>query len=160
MTPLSEWLVALTEQVCKVTGCETGYGLGGRFGYGENYENDVFSMHRFCWCEGEDCPWCRACACGDDYAENPCKNCKERPARAPNFLHKASGASITWYKYIGRGMEVDQANWPVIMQECFASLAVQNETPLAGDSAVSGQEMGGEIDSADHALSRYFGGFP
>ena len=27
--------------------------------------------------------------------------------------------------------------------------SVQNETPLAGDSAVSGQEMGDEIDGSD-----------
>ena len=28
------------------------YGLGGEGGYGVNYENDVFMMHRFCWCSG------------------------------------------------------------------------------------------------------------
>ena len=39
-------------------------------------------------------------------------------------------------------------------------LPVQNETPLAADSAVSAQKTGDEIDSGDHTLSRYFGGFP
>lgn len=31
--------------------------------YGVNYENDVFMMHRFCWCDEEDCPWCVGCQC-------------------------------------------------------------------------------------------------
>ena len=26
--------------------------------YGINYEDDTFMMHKFCWCEREDCPWC------------------------------------------------------------------------------------------------------
>jgi len=31
--------------------------------YGTNFENDVFMMHRYCWCEREDCPWCAGCTC-------------------------------------------------------------------------------------------------
>lgn len=31
--------------------------------YGTNFENDVFMMHRYCWCEEEDCPWCEGCTC-------------------------------------------------------------------------------------------------
>lgn len=61
---LDHGLVALTEAICQVTGEESGYGLGGRFGYGENFENEVFMMHRFCWCDGEDCRWCSEDACG------------------------------------------------------------------------------------------------
>jgi len=38
-------------------------GLGGDFGYGVNYENDTFMLHRFCWCEREDCAWCAGCEC-------------------------------------------------------------------------------------------------
>lgn len=33
--------------------------------YGTNFENDVFMMHRFCWCERDDCPWCGGCQCPD-----------------------------------------------------------------------------------------------
>ena len=57
--------------------------------YGADFENDIFSMHQFCWCENEGCKYCRE--------ENP----------APNFRHKASGLQIHWYKYIGRTMEID-----------------------------------------------------
>jgi hypothetical protein len=34
--------------------------------YGTNYENDVFMMHEFCWCEREDCPWCCGCECDSE----------------------------------------------------------------------------------------------
>jgi hypothetical protein len=62
--PLDHGLVTLTEAICKATGEESGYGLGGRYGYGENFENSVFMMHRFCWCERTDCKWCDDDACG------------------------------------------------------------------------------------------------
>lgn len=31
--------------------------------YGTNFENDVFLMHRFCWCESDDCLWCGGSSC-------------------------------------------------------------------------------------------------
>ena len=48
--------------------------------YGTDFENDVFMMHRYCWCDQDNCPWC-----GE--------------AGAPNFLYdlllkKAHGASL------------------------------------------------------------------
>jgi len=60
--------------------------------YGTDYENDVFMMHRYCWCEREDCRWCED--------------------GAPNFLFKPTGFSLTWYKYIGRGMELSDECLP------------------------------------------------
>lgn len=53
---LESALVRLTEAICAATGDESGYGLGGRFGYGENHENDVFVMRRFYWGDC-DCGW-------------------------------------------------------------------------------------------------------
>lgn len=45
-----------------------GFGMGGEFGYGAAFENDVFLMHPFCWCEGADCFWCgRSCGCESGY---------------------------------------------------------------------------------------------
>lgn len=38
-------------------------GLGGEYGYGVNYETDTFLIHRYCWCERDDCPWCAGCTC-------------------------------------------------------------------------------------------------
>src|SRR5690606_35696842 len=34
--------------------------------YGVEYENDVFMIHPFCWCERQDCPWCGGCECTSD----------------------------------------------------------------------------------------------
>jgi hypothetical protein len=33
--------------------------------YGTDYENDVFKMMPFCWCDQDDCPWCAGCTCED-----------------------------------------------------------------------------------------------
>lgn len=56
---VSDGLRELTAAIYRASpAMDQGYGLGGENGYGANYENDVFMMHRFCWCEREDCPWC------------------------------------------------------------------------------------------------------
>ena len=31
--------------------------------YGTNFENEKFMMHKFCWCEQDDCIWCAGCDC-------------------------------------------------------------------------------------------------
>lgn len=74
--------------------------------YGFTYENDVFMMHRYCWCEEESCPWC-----GE--------------TNAPNFLHKKSGFAVNWYKYIGRSMEFRPTSGKElaeILNECLNSV--------------------------------------
>lgn len=77
-------LVELTKHICRKTGGSGTYGFfGGPYGYGEDYENDVFMMHVNCWCG--KCKWCRG--------------------GRPNFLYKPSGTSIVWYKWIGRDQE-------------------------------------------------------
>lgn len=79
-------LVELTKFLCDEMGFDGSGGLGGSYGYGVDYENDTFMMHRFCWCEQDDCKWCSG--------------------YAPNFLYKPTGAKIWWYKWIGRGEEM------------------------------------------------------
>lgn len=111
---LSEALRELTGVLQEKTG-EGAYGfLGGSQGYGCNYEDDVFLMHPFCWCERPECPWCAGCQCATDSAN--CAWCRGEwfgqekgglPGEgAPHFWHKPSGFRVWWYKYIGRGMEV------------------------------------------------------
>ena len=64
---VSAALVQLTLRLQQVTR-EPDHGfLGGEGGYGCQYENDVFMMHPFCWCERGDCPWCRSCECPNEY---------------------------------------------------------------------------------------------
>lgn len=104
---ISSALYGLTETIATRTGVEPGHGLlGGEWGYGCDYENDVFRMHPYCWCGREDCAYCGH--------------------HAPLFFHKASGFSVYWYKYIGRDMEfsrfLDVAEWHSILGDCLASL--------------------------------------
>lgn len=33
--------------------------------YGTKYENDTFSMARYCWCDEDNCPWCTGCTCDE-----------------------------------------------------------------------------------------------
>lgn len=58
------------------------------------------------------------------YAEND--HIPECPIVVPNFRHFASGLEISWYKYIGRGMEVNKdvnlQEWTTIFIECVNSL--------------------------------------
>ena len=99
---LSEGLIELTRQIRLKTGKEGGYGLGGKDGYGIEYENGVFMMHPFCWCEREDCKWCNG--------------------NAPNFLFKPKNIKVKWYKYIGRGMEQNGEFTSDWLQQCINSI--------------------------------------
>lgn len=56
--------------------------------YGTNYENELFAMCKFCWCEKEDCKVCNG--------------------ELPNFHYKPLDFKLSWYKYIGRGVEMNK----------------------------------------------------
>jgi hypothetical protein len=93
-TGIENGLVELTEFLSKKLKLETGYGLGGQFGYGVDFENDVFMMHEFCWCDQKDCDWCSH--------------------NKPNFIYKPTNVKIWWYKWIGRSQEQEgrlPKNW-------------------------------------------------
>lgn len=101
-TNIDNGLVELTRQLRLKTRKEGGFGLGGQDGYGIEYENKIFSMMPYCWCQENNCKWCN---------EN-----------APNFFYKPTGYKITWYKYIGRGQEQKgklPKNW---LEKCIKSL--------------------------------------
>lgn len=84
--------------------------FGGEFGYGARWDCEVFSMHHFCWCEEDGCPWC-------DYNE------EIGGFPAPNFHHKATGFKVWWYKYIGRSMETKgECDWGAVLAECLSSV--------------------------------------
>ena len=130
-TLISDDLRHLTELLDN-TGREASHGfLGGEWGYGAAFENDVFMMHPYCWCERAECPWCRSCEC--DVDENTfevtkeCANCIDKLKEEPNFRHKATGFEVSWYKYIGRGMNtkgsVSRQRWRELISECEASIA-------------------------------------
>lgn len=75
---------------------------------GDSYEpfsNDVFEMRPYYW--------------GD----------VEEETDKPNFLHRASGLEIRWYKHIGRGMTVNKHVCP----ECFLPIFAECMNSLQGD---------------------------
>lgn len=101
---ISNGLRELTQAIVKGDPDRHVMGLfGGTFGYGARWDDEVFSMHPFCWCDEEDCPWCE----GD----------------IPHFHHKGTGLKIRWYKYIGRSMEIEGCcDWPEVLAECLTSV--------------------------------------
>ena len=74
--------------------------------YGTNIKTDTFMMHRHCWCESDNCPWC-----WDE---------EEHGEQKPNFHYEPTDFRVTWYKYIGRGMTM---NRPISIEECSRILA-------------------------------------
>lgn len=73
--------------------------------YGTDFENDKFMMHRFCWCEKDDCPWC-----GGEIIPELMKSYgfEKEHETAPNFWYKPLDLKVWWYKYIWRGVEVNK----------------------------------------------------
>ena len=109
----------------------TGYGLGGRWGYACDFKNAAFMLHPYCWCEGEECPWCggwrthipegvppKAWTFFRDVANYP-----------PLFLHYATGIGVSWYKWIGRSLIVHPEHltvvWQEILGECLESIGAK-----------------------------------
>lgn len=74
---------------------------------GEPFDNEVFSMSAYCWCEG-----------GKTGHQNECP---------PNFYYKPTGLTITWYKHAGRGItsnmeELSAKAWHGIVHVCIESI--------------------------------------
>lgn len=102
--------------------------------YGTDLENDVFMMHRYCWCDLETCGWCS----GDN----------------PNFLFKPTGFTVHWYKYIGRGVKAS-GNLPSdFMQQIFAT----HPKGMTVDGAISAYER--EQEEVAESLRAIFGRRP
>ena len=115
---------------------DTGYGLGGEFGYGADYENDTFMMKPYCWCEQEDsCLWCMM---NDPKENNNYVKMKTEILRrfgkecadwggAPQFYYKPTGLWIRWYKWIGRDMEfskkLTKKEWEKIYKNILNSIS-------------------------------------
>ena len=92
------------------------YGLlGGEFGYGAEFANDVFVMRPFWWGK------C-TCSVGEESDQQHEDICRYE---LPNFQHFASGLAIDWYKWIGREMEFNRKpnDWKAIIAACHESLA-------------------------------------
>lgn len=137
---VSNGLRSLTRHILEVTGAERGGGLlGGEFGYGANFENDVFLMHPYCWCDKEDgsCLWCL-------HGDHPdfIRLLSERFGTTregyydkvthyfdpPHFWYKPTNIRIRWYKWIGRDNAINvgtisASDWGAAMFHCTESVA-------------------------------------
>lgn len=114
----------LVEAVCAVLGEPV------RGGYGIEYENEVFMMHPYCWCEQDECKWCGGDASPfsvhSGYFTNGPQN--EEAGLAPNFHFKPTDYKLWWYKYIGRG-EQNSGTLPTDWYaQCIASLPTIKST--------------------------------
>lgn len=103
--------------------------------YGTQHDDGTWSMHPFCWCEEKECQWC-----SDD---------------APNFLYKPTGFRITWYKYIGRGMEIegqpDDGMWALVDASDLTRLEEYQKEQAAGVAAMfSSENLKREMDFIRH----------
>ncbi len=99
----------------QVSGADISSGcLGGEFGYGADFVNEVFSMFPYYWGD---------CACPSSWETGD--HLEGCPELKPNFEHKKSGLTVDWYKYIGRGMDIDNPNnadWTKVLAECINSI--------------------------------------
>lgn len=102
--PLFNFLRGLTRQLTLNKPEEQAFGLGGEFGYGTNFENDTFLMHRFCWCEKDACAWCAGCTC---------------PETAFHYLIDGVEVSFDkWMKYyVDRVPNTSNPDWEKIANE-------------------------------------------
>lgn len=107
-------IVDLTETLVTKHGAKhEGGGLGGRYGYSVVFENDIFAMHPFCWCEQSTCPWC------EDQSSEP----GDPEHVTPHFRIKGTDVEVRWYKWIGRSMEIGPADLTIERwREAFAKV--------------------------------------
>lgn len=146
--PVSQGLYILSETIIRgIMPAERRGGLGGEFGYGVDFENDIFAMRPYYWGN---------CTCGAD--ETGTEHAATCALRLPNFIHKATGQTICWYKWIGRDMEADSdpiQNWGRIFTECWESLP-QEAKDIAEKERLheSTPEYRAERDAAMHSMMR------
>jgi hypothetical protein len=99
------------------------------------YNNPEADLAIRALCEKHRIPWDNGrgsaihCTCGVQEAwlkwssEN--HHDPECPTVLPNFLHKPSGVRVSWYKWIGRSMEIEAPpgfDWKRCISECIQSL--------------------------------------
>lgn len=66
------------------------------------YENDVFCIRAYCWCDGDE-----------KGHENGCP---------PNFEYKPLGFKVSWYKHAGRGASQSHKLGPTEISDMFSKV--------------------------------------
>jgi hypothetical protein len=73
-------------------------------------------------------------------AELACEYCTGAKISAANFWHLPSGSTVSWYKYIGRGMQIElNTRWGEILLDSLSSIrtvSVEPTEPATPDRSV------------------------
>lgn len=111
---ITDLMRQLTKAIAKA-GIDISSGaLGGEYGYGAYYQNEVFEMRPYFW---DDC----TCELQDD-VDLHSDTCEYD---LPNFKHYKTNFEVSWYKYIGRSMEYTPGTadaWSEVVAECIESI--------------------------------------
>jgi hypothetical protein len=108
----SNGLQAIAEVIAETRGhIEDKYGYGPLLTSSEGdheFNNKIFTMRTYCWCDGTSKGHEDACP--------------------PNFVYKPGDLTITWYKHAGRGITANvewmsALAWHRIVNECIESVS-------------------------------------
>jgi hypothetical protein len=111
----ANWATNGLQAIAEVISEHRGY-VEDKYGHGplltsnegdHEFDNKVFTMRTYCWCDGA--------IEGHEYA------CP------PNFIYKPSGFTVTWYKHAGRGITsniewMPALKWHRIVNRCIESV--------------------------------------
>jgi hypothetical protein len=90
--------------------------------YGIHFDNDIFEMHPYCWCDTPEC-----------------LQCGKRTQTT--FLYKPTGFTLMWYKYAMRDAYTNVAltddAFKAIIDACIASLPADFITERRSESLAS-----------------------
>jgi len=121
MKDIYEQLYNLSKTIAK----KTKNNYQGGFGYGQDYENEVFKMYPFCWCEKDDCGYCAGIGAMPQLLREIGNVKYNESERLPNFLYKPSVFKLWWYKYMGRGEEQSGTLPKDWYEKCIKSLSIK-----------------------------------
>lgn len=105
--PLVDMLLEITKTIAEKDETRVAHGfLGGEFGYGGHWDDDIFLMHPECWCDKEgECPWCTGCAV---YTKQ-CRICSDPTSTAEG--RRAASPEMGCDYVAGRGIFARFAPW-------------------------------------------------
>lgn len=76
--------------------------------YGINYSNNIFVIHKYCYCESPSCPYCWDFTVDIPTQEYIDKYGMEEDNDAPNFWYKPLDFKVWWYKTIHKGLKTNK----------------------------------------------------
>jgi len=111
----ANWATNGLQAIAEVISEHRGY-VEDKYGHGplltsnegdHEFDNKVFTMRTYCWCDG-----------AIEGHEDACP---------PNFIYKPSGFTVTWYKHAGRGITsniewMPALKWHRIVNRCIESV--------------------------------------